>query len=470
MRFSHTLTATALASLVLTGCGTLAPETVRPALPVPTSYPAAGTEASVLPAWHDYFADPELRQLIQQALANNRDLRIAIDRVEQTRAAYGIQRAAQLPQIGAQVSEARSLTPPDLNLTRRPLIASQYQVGLGMPSWELDFWGRIHNLKTAALETYLASDDQRRAATVLLSTEVANTYLQLLELDERIMLARQTVASRNETLRIFTLREAVGATAKLAVTQVETLLTQAQSLLVQLQQEREIQWQALCLLVGDTPKIATSRRLDDLARHAELAPGIPAQLLLSRPDILAAEHQLRAANANIGAARAAFFPQITLTAAAGSASAELMGLFDSGSKAWQFSPSLSLPLFDAGLRRQNLSLAEARRDEAVANYERTVQQAFRDVADALAARSGLTEQLAIAEHAYSAQTERSRLAQLRYDNGAAPYLEVLDAQRDLLTAEQQRVQIRRALLSSHAALYAALGGGPIDNTATSLSH
>jgi multidrug efflux system outer membrane protein len=460
MRFHHKLMVGMSSGLLLGACGSMAPAMVRPAMPVPVAYPQAAGQAAVLPAWQDYFVDPALRRLIEQALSNNRDLRIAVARVAQARAAYGIQRAAQFPLIGVQASEARSRTPADLNLTRQPLVASDYQVGIGLASWELDFWGRVHDLKASALETYLAGDDRRRAATTALIAEVANGYFQLREFDERIALAKQTVASRRETLRIFSRREAVGATARLAVTQVEVLLTQAQSLLVQLQQAREAQWQALALLVGDTPALPVSgTALDERALMGDLAAGLPAQLLDNRPDIMAAEHQLRAASASIGAARAAFFPQISLTGAFGTASAELKGLFDGGSRAWQFSPTISLPLFDGGLRRQNLTLAEARRDEAVANYERTVQQAFRDVADALSARSALTEQLAIAERAFVAQRERAHLAQLRYDNGAAPYLEVLDASRELLTAEQQQVQVRRALLSSRVALYASLGGG-----------
>lgn len=457
--------AIALAVASLGACGTLALRTIRPDLPVPAAYPQDGSGPTELPAWQGYFVDPALRRLIEQALANNRDLRVAIARVEQARAAYGIQRAAQLPLVGLQASDARSRTPADLNLTRMPLVAEEYQVGLGLAAWELDFWGRVRSLKESALENYLAGDEQRRAATVALIDEVASAYFQLRDYDERIEIARRAVASRAETLRIFSRREAVGATTRLAVMQVETLLTQAQSLLAQLEQMREAQWQELVLLVGAIPDMhQTAVALDEHALLADLAPGLPSQLLDHRPDILAAEHRLRRANADIGAARAAFFPQISLTGALGTASAELRGLFDSGSKAWQFSPTLSLPLFDAGLRHQNLTLAQACRDESIAQYERAVQQAFRDVANALSARQSLTEQLAIAERACAAQSERARLAQLRYDNGAAPYLEVLDAQRDLLTAEQQRIQVRHALLISRVALFAALGGGRPDTT------
>ena len=451
--------------LGLAGCAPLQPP-AQPAQVLAPAYPGEGSpEAATLPDWRGYFLSPDLQALIAQALENNRNLRVAVLRVEQARAAYGIQRAAQFPLLAAQASETRSRTPADLNLTRRPLVAGDYQVGLGLASWELDLWGRVSQLKQAALETYLAGDEQRRAVTLALIAEVAQAYFQLRELDERVALAERTVASRAESLRIFTRREALGATSRLALTQVETLLTQAQALLVQARQQREAQWQALTLIIGAPPVWhPTPAALDEATELVGLRPGLPSQLLERRPDLRAAEHQLRAARARVEAARAAFFPQISLTAALGTASAELGGLFDRGSRAWQVAPALTLPLFDAGLREQNLSLAALREHEAVAQYELTVQQAFRDVADALDARQALGAQLEIARHALAVQRERSRLAQLRYDHGAAPYLEVLDAERDLLSTEQQLLQTRRALLASRVALYAALGGGADPST------
>jgi multidrug efflux system outer membrane protein len=344
------------------------------------------------------------------------------------------------------------------------LIGSQYQVGLGMASWELDFWGRVRSLQDAALESYLASDAARRAASIALVAQVANNYLVLRELDERIALARRTITSREESFRIFTRRVEVGSTSRLNLTQVQTLLTQAQALGAQLEQTRAEQLHALALIVGAPVDLVPDQNpLDDHNALGELRPGLPSDLLIQRPDIVAAEHQLKAANANIGAARAAFFPRIALTSSLGTASAELDGLFAAGSLAWAFSPSISLPIFDGGRRHNNLSLAEARRDLAVANYEKTVQIAFRDVSDALSARHWLARQVAIAHTALATQSERARLSQLRYDNGAAAYLDVLDAQRDLLAAEQQLVQTRRALLTSQVSLYTSLGGGSMDS-------
>ena len=454
--------ALAAATLALAGCAPMAPPYATPALPVAPRYAldtTGATSAPDLPAWRSYFVDTPLQTLITQALENNRDLRTTALRVAEARAAYGIQRADLLPTLGAQAGVDRARVPSDLNLTGRPLLGSQFQVGLGMASWEIDFWGRVRSLRDAALENYLATEAAQRAVTIGLIAQVANSYLTLCELDERLVLAQQSSASRQESLRIFTRRVEVGSASRLNLTQIQTLLTQAQALEAQLELARAQQANALTLLVGAPVSLASTSTRLDTQKMAALPAGLPSDLLTQRPDIVAAEHQLRAAQANIGAARAAFFPRITLTGSAGTASAELNGLFDSGSRAWNFMPSLSLPIFDAGRNRANLDLAEVRRDLAVTNYEKTVQAAFRDVSDALSARHWLTEQVRIAQATLAAQTERARLSQLRYDNGSAPYFEVLDAQRDLLTAEQQLVQTRRALLSSRVSLYAALGGG-----------
>ncbi|BEV14894.1 efflux transporter outer membrane subunit [Herbaspirillum sp. DW155] len=459
--------------LMLAACQSMAPDYQRPAAPVAARYPQQADAADALaPAlvWQVYFRDPQLQALITQALANNRDLRVAALRVEEARALYGIQRADLFPAIGAQAGVDRSRTPADLNLTGRPLVGSAYQAGLGLSTWELDLWGRLRSLDDAALQSALASEATRRAAALSLVAQVADAWLELAEIDERLAIARDTIASRQESYRIFARRVEVGATSRLNLTQIETLLTQAQALGAQLEQQRAQRLNALTLLVGAPVELSVGRARTALDTvFPDIAAGTPSLLLTRRPDIAAAEHRLQAANANIGAARAAFFPSISLTGSLGTASAELNGLFRDGSHAWSFSPSISLPIFTAGRLRNNLDLAEVRRDLAVANYEKTVQAAFRDVADALAARQWLTRQLAIAETAEQVQAERARLSTLRYDNGAAPFLDVLDAQRDLLSARQQRVQIRRALLSSAVALYAALGGDSNAATAFPLS-
>jgi multidrug efflux system outer membrane protein len=453
-------------ALLMVGCASMAPPYEVPALPVSPRYASVTTQGGASVAaigWRDYFTDPQLQSLISLALDNNRDLRSAVLRVEEARAAYGIQRAELFPTIGAEARGDRSRTPARMSLTGRPLVASQYQVGLGLASWEIDFWGRVRSLEDAALETYLATDAASRAASIGLVAQVANGYLALRGLDERIALARQTIASREESFRIFTRRVEVGSTSRFNLTEVQTLLTQAQALGAQLELARAAQFNALTLLVGAPVELPPEHgEFDESNVFRELGPGLPSDLLLQRPDIVAAEHLLKAANANIGAARAAFFPRIALLGSIGTASVELNELFASGSLAWLFSPSISLPIFDGGRRKNNLSLAETRRDLAVTQYEKTVQVAFRDVSDALSARVWLRQQVAIARTALATQAERARLSQLRFNNGASAFLDVLDAQRDLLDAEQQLVQTRRELLSSQVSLYAALGGGALD--------
>jgi multidrug efflux system outer membrane protein len=454
-------------ALGLAACTSLAPVYAPPPFPVSSSYPDfaqassnnGGNTADSI-GWREYFTDPAMKTLIAQGLENNRDMRMAILRVAEARAAYGIQRAAQFPAVGAGIAGGRSRVPGDLNLTGQALSAGNYQAGLDLNSWELDFWGRVQNLKNAALENFLATDDARRALAILLVEHIADSYLTLRELDERVSLARQTIASRNKSFHIFKRRFEVGAISQLDLAQVETLLTQAQSLGAQLEQARATQMHLLTQLVGaPLDLLSQDQPFDDASVMRDPRVGLPSDLLAARPDIAVAEHQLRAAHANIGAARAAFFPRIALTGTLGSASAELNGLFQAGSQAWSFMPSISVPIFDGGRNRAGLDLAQVRRELAVANYEKTVETAFREVSDALSARHWLSEQVRIQQATLAAQMERSRLAKLRYDNGASPYLEVLDAQRDLLVAEQQLVQTRRALLSSKVHLYSALGGG-----------
>lgn len=452
-------------ALLLAGCASMAPPLDAPALPVAATYPTAqpttaGTPNAADIAWREAFGDPALRSLIAQALAHNRDLRTAVLRVQEARASYAIQRADGLPTLAASGQGTRARTPGDLNASGQGVATSQYQVGLGVAAWELDFWGRVRSLQDTALHSYLATDAAQRALTLSLITQVAQGWLALRELDERLRLAQAAIASRGESLRIYTRRVDVGSASRLELAQVRTLSAQAQALGAQLQQQREAQVQALSQLVGAPLVLPTTQGLlDDAAVVLPLAAGLPSELLTQRPDLLAAEQRLRAANANIGAARAAFFPRITLTGSLGTASAELGGLFEGGSRAWSFGPGITLPLFDAGRRQAGLDIAELRRDIAVADYEKTIQAAFREVADALSAQQWQAEQLRIQQEALDAQGERARLAKLRHDAGATAFLEVLDAQRDLLSAEQQLVQTRRALLAARTALYAALGGG-----------
>lgn len=450
----------------LAGCASRAPRYQPPALPVAANYPqdtgaGIGGASGIAAAWRDYYADPRLQSVIAEALEHNRDLRIAALRIRETRALYGIQSADLFPTIAGGFDGTYTRTTPGFGLMDQSIVTNRSQVGLNLSAWELDFWGRLRSLRSAALESYLASGEARRATVVSLIAQVADSYFTIRELDERIVLARQTIASRQESFRIFTRRFEVGSTSRLDLTQVEALLRQAESLGAQLEQSRALEAHALTLLVGAPVDIEAlkNRYFEDQGGMPELPAGMPSELLTRRPDIIAAEHQLRGANANIGAARAAFFPRVTLIGSGGTASSEFTSLFAPGTAAWSFLPSISLPIFNAGRNRNNLKLAEVRRDSAVAGYEKTIQTAFREVSDALSAQRWLTEQVRIQQLTVAAQTERARLAKLRYDSGAASFLEVLDAQRELLSSAQQLVQIRRALSSSRVRLYAALGGG-----------
>ena len=452
--------------LGLSGCA-FTPVYEQPALPVSLAYPAdSPTHDSTAAArvatlgWRDYFLDPALQELIAQALANNRDLRVLIARVDEARIAYGIRKADQLPTIGIGAVDARIALPGEINPVGSDLRISQYILGFNMGAWELDFWGRVRSLKDAALMDYLATDAARLAAMVSLIAQVADAYLLLRESDERIEIATQATVSRQKAYDMFKRRFEVGSTSRLEVAQSETLLTQAQALGAQLRQTRATQAHGLGVLTGtDSTRVVAGTPFNDDIVLRELQVGLPSLLLTRRPDIIAAEHRLKSANANIGAARAAFFPRIALNAAYGGLSTELNSLLDPSSRAWLFSPSISMPIFDGGRTQAGLELSEVRKDIAVANYEKTIQVAFREVSDALTARWWLTEQVAIQRQALAAQTERARLTRLRYDNGAASYFEVIESQRDLLNVQQQFVQVRRALLSSRVGLYAALGGG-----------
>ncbi|WP_290871776.1 efflux transporter outer membrane subunit, partial [Aquabacterium sp.] len=427
-------------AVLCAGCTSMAPPYQQPRLPVPEHYEGARATTPTLTVadldWRSGFTDPALQDLIERALRHNRDLRVATLRVEEARAAYGIQRADQWPSAQATLGMQRSRLPALPPLTRQPTLLTGYSAMLASSSWELDFWGRVRSLEDSALERFLASDEARRAVTLSLITHVADSYLALRELDERLTLARRTVESRQASLRIFTRRQEVGASSRLELTQVQTLLAQAQALSAQLGQQRAAQAHALSWLVGDEAQpTVPAGELADTAIAPVVEAGLPSALLLDRPDLIAAEHQLRAAHAQIGAARATFFPTIALTGGGGSASSELGQLFDLNGRAWTLMPQISLPIFDGGRRQTNLTLAEVRRDIAVAQYEQAIQGAFRDVQDALSAQSATQALLAIQRQALQAQSERARLARLRYDHGATTFLEVLDAERDLLTAE-----------------------------------
>jgi multidrug efflux system outer membrane protein len=469
---------TAGAAALLAGCSMI-PKYERPAAPIAAEWPAsswmaesaqattgaspAAATAPAVPAadieWQSFFSDPKLRQLIEAALRNNRDLRIAVLNIEQARAQFQIRRADQFPTVNAGLTGSRQPNADGNSIT------STYSAGLLVTSYELDFFGRVASLKEAALAQYLATEEGRKTTQISLIAAVANTYLSLLADEELLAITQQTLATREESFKLSKLRFDNGVTSELDFRQAESLTEAARVSLTQLVRQRALDQNALTLLLGQplTGELAVAlpagKGLADTPMLVDVPAGLPSDLLTRRPDIRQAERQLLAANADIGAARAAFFPRISLTASAGSASSHLSGLFKGGSYGWTLAPQLLLPIFDAGRNRAGLDSANAGRDIAVAQYEKSIQTAFREVSDALAGRATLGEQLRAQQAQANAEATRFKLADLRYQNGVASYLDLLDAQRSLFTARQAVVQTRLAQLQSQVTLYKTLGGG-----------
>lgn len=461
-----------LAATALSGCN-MAPKHVRPDMPTAAAYPeryagdvTIGQRATEI-GWRDFLADPQLEQLVTLALEHNRDLAIAVAQIEEARGQYRIQDSSRLPNVDATGSVLRSRTPlaaSGVPGQQGAVTFDRYTVGVGVSSFELDFWGRVRNLADAARAEYLATIEAERAFRLALTRDVASAYFAGREAAERIALAEATVHSRQEGLRIAKRRLDAGVTSALDFRQSESLLTQAETELAGLKLAKAQSDNFLNVLTGgpvpdDLPEALPLARQ---ASPAELVAGLPSDLLVARPDIIAAEERLRSARANVGAARAAFFPTISLTGNIGFSSDSLGKLVGENGFAWSFGPSISLPIFDFGRTKGNLTVAEARENIAIASYEKTIQTAFQEVANALAGRRYLAEQVAAQERNTEAQRRIARLAQTRYREGVANYLEVLDAERNLFSAEQALLQLRRAQADNLVALYVALGGGPID--------
>ena len=461
-----------LAASALSGCVNLAPEHVRPEPAVPAGYDHAyrpdGTVVASRLGWREYLTDPRLQVLIASALENNRDLVAATARIEQARARYRIENADRLPQVVATGSATRTRIPLQTQPVGAGTPASgsvtidRYDIGIGASAFELDFWGRVANQSEAARARYLSTVAAQRSFYLSLIADVATRYFELIESGEQIALAEQTVESRAEGLRIAALRLDAGVTSGLPYRQAESLLTSAQQQLAAEELNAAQLRNLLQVLVGGRlpPSLPDGLSLDEQAAPVRIDAGLPSDLLLARPDIVAAEETLRAARADIGAARAAFFPSISLTGTAGLASADIGGLFDPGDAlTWTFGPSISLPIFDNGQRDANLALARATEAELLATYDRTVQTAFREVSDGLAGRRYLAEQVETLQRGVAAQQRIARIARLRYREGVADYLEVLDAERSLFSAQQQLLSTRRALYQNDVNLFVALGGG-----------
>lgn len=455
-----------LALLLIAGLGAcaIAPQHQRPPAPVPAVFPASPGAAATQPvsdlAWRDFFPDPQLQSLIETALSHNRDLRTAALRIEEARALYRIQSADLLPNVNLGASAARAHTPASLNILGREVTGGNFQIGLNLASFEIDYLGRVRNLRDAALAQYLATDEARQSAQIGIVAEVAKAALNERALAEQMDLAQKALEGREAALKLAQQRFDVGASSALDLRLNETLVLNARVAVVTLSRQRQQALNALGLLTGKAMSApAALRSLDNQGIVAELSPGLPSDLLVQRPDIRAAEQRLRAANASIAAARAAFFPRISLTAGFGVGSNVLYGLFSPGSETWNFVPALGLPIFDAGRNEAGLNLAEVRKNIAVSDYEKTIQVAFREVADSLVARGSIDEQVQAQRAVLAAQQDRLRLAEQRHRGGVSNFIEVLDAQRDVFSAEQALVQIRLLRLTNSVDLYRALGGG-----------
>ena len=441
--------------LVLAGCANFAPEHQRPAAPVAADWPApAGSsgQAAAELSWQSFYgSDARLKQLIELALQNNRDLRVALLNVEQARALARVADASRLPTVNAGFSSSRV---PGANDS----ITSNYQAGLQITAYELDLFGKIRNQSDAATARYLASAEGSRAAQIALVAGVASSYLALQADEELLALARQTLATREDSLRLTRLKFDAGSASGLDQSTADSAAAAARASLAQIQRQRAQDENALVLLVGQ-PLPAALPAGQPLAslNLADVPAGLPSEVLVTRPDVLQAEAQLRAADANIGAARAAFFPSIALTTSLGTASSQLSELFSN--TAWSFASQVLLPIFDSGRNKANLESAKAAQGIAVAQYEKAVQTAFREVADALAGRATFGEQLRAQADLARSEAERLRLVELRFNNGASNSLELLDAQRSAFAAQQGLVQVRLAALLNSVQLYKVLGGG-----------
>lgn len=453
--------------LMLASC-TMIPEYKRPEAPIPKEWPKGEAYSSLkyeeLPKvaelkWNDFLVDEKLQKIVEKALSNNRDLRLAALNVERARAYYGIQRAELLPAVDAIGTGTRQRIPAELSNTEKAETISQYSVTFGITSWEIDFFGRLRSLKEMALEQYLAQEATYRAVRLSLISTVANAYYTYATDKENLNLAKQTFKTQQENYELIKKRYEVGIASEIdlhrAKTQVDTAREAVARYTQALAQDRNM----LELLSGEPLKDELlPEGLRDVKPPKDISPGLSSEVLLNRPDIIAAEHTLKAYNAQIGAARAAFLPRISLTTLIGTASRELSGLFEAGSKTWTFQPQAVMPLFDARVWA-GYEASKVEREIALTNYEKTIQTAFKEVADALAVKGTIDEQIDALSSLVNSLRETYRLAKIRYEKGVDSYLGVLDAQRELFQAEQQLNNLMLSKYANLSTLYKVLGGG-----------
>ena len=458
-------TALALAAACALSACSLAPTYKRPDGELAPSWNAqkeaeSTTQLQDIP-WESLYTDEQLRVLIRTALERNHDMRIAIGRVQEARGLWDVQGADRVPSATASVGRTASLTPAGVINNPSATRIGRYDANVNLVSFELDFWGRVADLTQAAKSNYQATAEDQRTVRLSLISDVANSYYLVKDLELRSQWSAQNTLGRQQAYDLTVQKQALGVSSDVDVAAVQAALTAAQA--DQLATDRALQQarNALVLLVGGRlpDSLPASVALDAQNLSLSWSAELPSDVLLRRPDVRAAEQRLIAANANIGAARAAFLPRLQLTGSTGSASTRLNGLFDAGSRSWSFVPTLQMPLFDWGRTSGNLDVAHARKVQAVATYEKTLQQAFREVADLLVARDTLQQQLASQNNWVNGQQQRLRVMELRYAQGSANQFDLVDAQRDWFAAQQSRTQVLRQLLGTTAQLYKALGGG-----------
>lgn len=468
MNFSRTLLC--MTTALLTGC-TMIPDYNRPELPVTAQWPQgqaydgiAGVSAADISKidWKSFFLSAPMQQVIQTALDNNRDLRVATLQVEQARALYRVERSALLPSINATGTMTRQGTPQNASATGQDSVSSNYSANIGVTAFELDLFGRVRSMNQRALEEYFATEEAQKAARIALIAETANAYLTYLADTKLLGITEDTLKTQQDSYDLIKRRHELGTSSQLDLEQARTAIETARANRARYVRFVAQDRNALELLMGATPDPTALDALTlDTVQLADTLPvGLPSAVLLERPDIRQAEHALKAANANIGAARAAFFPTISLTGSAGLASASLTDLFKSGSSlAWSFIPQITLPVFNGGKNIANLDSATAAQKIAVAQYEKSIQTAFREVADELAARETYTEQLDAQKSLSAATANAHTISRARYDLGTDDYLSVLDSQRALYAAQQSEITVQQERLSNLITLYKTLGGG-----------
>lgn len=459
----------AIVLLALSACN-MAPGYVRPDAPVPANWPSGpaykdstvkSTDKAVVDLkWQEFFINDQLQKLIALALDNNRDLRIAALNIERSRALYRIQRSELFPTVVAAGSGIEQGVPASLSSTGQSMTVHQYSVDLGSSAYELDIFGRVRSLKGRALEEFLATEEARRSMQISLVAEVASNYLTLAADKERLKIAQDTYDNQQASYDLIKRRFEAGASSELDLRQSQTSVDSARVEIARFTTQVAQDQNALALVIGSpAPEDLMPAGLSAITALKELGAGLSSEVLQRRPDIMRAEHLLKAANANIGAARAAFFPRITLTTSVGVASDQLSGLFKGGSGTWSFAPQISLPIFDAGRDRANLKVTEVDREISLAQYEKAVQSAFKEVADALAQYGTLSDQMEAQQSLTDATAVSYRLSEARYRSGIASYLNVLDAQRALYNAQHGLISVRLSRLTNLVTLYKVLGGG-----------